>query len=266
MEAAMELHSPGPNVHRGGSVGKTLSRTTLAVGKMVFAITLTQTGLVNSAAADPIQPTITVLDTLGAATPTTVFSVFGSGGFTLGDGAVVGPRFDITRRTVLTEVGAFVNNCRAIAEGVPDCPNTSPLVVQIRPSLDGLPDPSRLLASFTLSHDDDPLHVSFESASMRLLLPQGSYFALFAAQKSDVGFLLRSALDPFTYWPQLADVGFLSASGVDVSRQFAPVRILGEAAPVPEPATLTLLSAGFAAAGLRKGAAERRKRKQARRE
>jgi hypothetical protein len=159
-----------------------------------------------------------------------------------------------------------VNNCRVIAEGVPDCPNTLPLVVQLRPSLGGRPDPSKLIASFTLSPDDDPLHVSFESASMRLLLARGSYFALFTAQKSDVGFLLGSASDPFAYSPQLTDVGFVSASAVDVSRQFASVRILGEAAPVPEPATLTLLSAGFAAAGLRKGTASRRKRKQARRE
>jgi hypothetical protein len=128
-----------------------------------------------------------------------------------------------------------------------------------------MPDPSRLIASFTLSHDDDPLHVSFESASMRLLLARGSYFALFSAQRSDVGYLLTGALDPFKYSPELADVGFVSELGVDVSRQFASVRILGEAAPVPEPATLTLLSAGFAAAVLRKGAAGRRKRKQARR-
>lgn len=245
-------------------MSRSRSRIIPPLGTIVVAIALAHTALVDSAAADPIHPnTTTVFDSLGEAAPTTVFSIFGAGGQTIGDGVSVGPRFDITNRTVLTRVGAFLNNCRAISEGVPDCPNTMPLRVQLRPSLGGLPDPSRLLASFTLSHDNDPLNVSFESAPMRVLLGPGSYFALFAAQGSDTGFLLTSALVPFPYSPPRTDLGLVSPSRVDVSRQFAAVQILGEAAPVPEPATLTLLSAGFAAAVLRKRTAGRRERNRA---
>lgn len=230
-------------------------RTSVFPGTILLLAPVLLTAFAAPAAGEPISAnTITLLDTLGPAAPSTVFSVFGIGGLTIGDG-LVGPRFDITAPTVVTHVGGFVNNCRTIIASVPDCPNTLPLVVHLRPSVAGAPDPSTLLASFTLSHDDDPLRVSFESASLRLLLAPGSYFALFGAQGNDTGFLLTSASDPFSYVAGSTDMGFMTASGaVSASPLFGAVRILGEpaSAPVPEPSTLTLLSIGIAAAGWRK--------------
>jgi hypothetical protein len=139
--------------------------------------------------------TVTVVDTLGTATPKTTFSVFGSGGIAISNEQFVGPQFTLTHRSVLTKVGAFINNCRSILSGVPQCPNTLPFVVQIRRSVNGMPDPSLLIAAAPLTHDNDPLIVSFESAEFDdIPLEAGTYFALFAPQQAaDAGFLLGSA-------------------------------------------------------------------------
>ncbi len=143
--------------------------------------------------------TATVLDSLGDATPATAFSVFGSGGAVISPLQLAGAEFVLRKRTVVTEIGGFLNNCKTIISGVAQCPDTRPFVVQVRPSRNGLPDPVKVLATFELSHDNDPTLVSYESARMRLRLPAGRYFALFAAQGSDVGFLLSSASSPFSY-------------------------------------------------------------------
>jgi hypothetical protein len=109
---------------------------------------------------------VTVLNTLGTATPKTTFSVFGTGGIAIFREQFVGPQFTLARRSVLTKVGAFVNNCKSIISGVPQCPNALPFVVQIRRSINGMPDPSLLIAAAPLSHDNNPLIVSFESAGL----------------------------------------------------------------------------------------------------
>jgi hypothetical protein len=103
--------------------------------------------------------------------------------------------------------------------------------VQIRPATTlGVPNASVLLASFVLSHDNDPLTVSFESVDVNLLLQPGSYFALFAPQGADQGFLLRQATIPFDYHAGSITEGVLNplTSNASVSQQFAAVRILGE--------------------------------------
>jgi hypothetical protein len=173
--------------------------------------------------------TLSLVDALGAASPATHFSVFGSSGWTINSSQIVGPEFTLTQTTTITEIGGFVNNCASIDEGSPQCPGTVPFKVQIRPSRNGIPDPATVLASFTLSHDDDPLVISYESVSPNLTLGPGRYFALFAPQGSDTGFLLDSATDPFNYRPEVSTLGFLDP-GTRISFTLAEVgavRILG---------------------------------------
>lgn len=92
-----------------------------------------------------------------------------------------------------------------------------------------MPDASTVLASFSLSHDNDPLTISYESVALNLTLAPGSYFALFAPQNEDQGFLLRGATIPFDYQAGLINLGVLNplTGNVSASQQFGAVRILG---------------------------------------
>jgi len=140
-------------------------------------------------------------------------------------------------RTTLTEIGGYLNNCETIVAGNPQCPETKPLVVEIRPAKDGAPDPDVLLASFELSHDNDPLTVSYESASPHLELSPGTYFALFGPQQDqDVGFLLGSASIPFSFTPSTIILGNIAPDRVLVDEVPAAVRILGRTVAVCDPA------------------------------
>lgn len=170
-----------------------------------------------------------VVDTLGAATPATQFSVLGSSGEAILSSQFVGPQFTLAQETVITEVGGFVNNCKVIVSGVPECPGTVPFTVQIRPSVNGAPDASTVLATFVLSHDNEPLIISYESISTNLTLEAGIYFALFAPQDGDGGSLLDSASDPFNYQSGLTTLGFLDpTTGTSFATQLhGAVRILG---------------------------------------
>ncbi len=178
----------------------------------------------------PTRAIVSIVDTLGAATPTTQFSVVGSGGVSLLSSQFVGPEFTLAQPTTLTEIGGFVNNCGSIVAGKPQCPATLPFTVQIRPSTNGVPDASNVLASFVLSHDNDPLVVSCEKVAIDLTLPAGTYFVLFTPQSSDGGLLLGTASSPFNYQAGLTKMGFLNPStgGSSASQQFGAVRILGK--------------------------------------
>jgi hypothetical protein len=166
--------------------------------KKLLAITFTMAvalaGLASTgASAQPGDP-LTLVDTLGTATPTTTFDFAGGAGQSLSAEQKLGPRFVLTQPTVITEIGGIVNNCETILAGVPQCPDTAPLVVQIVPvSGDGLPDVQNVLATFVLSHDNDPLTLSYESVNPNLQLDAGTYFALFGSQNEDVGALLANA-------------------------------------------------------------------------
>lgn len=178
--------------------------------------------------------TVSIADTLGAATPATHFSVFGATGFIFFSAHHVGPVFTLTKPTTLTEIGAFVNTCAVTS--VPICPAAPPLTIQIRPAPTDVSDASTVLASFVLSSDNDPLLVSFESVSVNLPLKPGTYFATVSPQNvdpnnNDVGLLLGGATSPFNYTAGLIDVAvffpFDGASGVHADTP-AAVRILGE--------------------------------------
>jgi len=195
-----------------------------------FVVTLIAGLLLFASVVPGNTATISIVDSLGVATPDTQFSTFAAGTSIL-PSQFVGPKFTLTQPTTLTEIGAFVNNCISIIGGVPQCPNTLPFTVQIRPATTlGVPNASVVLATFTLSHDNDPLTVSFESVSINLLLQPGSYFALFAPQGADQGFLLAQAFSGAGYQAGLIQMGALNpfTSNANVSSQFGAVRILGE--------------------------------------
>jgi len=121
--------------------------------------------------------TITIVDTLGVATPATTFSIFGAGGISIGHGWRVGPRFVLTAPTVVTEIGGFLShwgNCNN------SCPSQLPFTVEIRRAVNGLPDPLNVIATFTYPRDDHPTVISYESVAPKILLGAGTYFALFA--------------------------------------------------------------------------------------
>src|SRR5215207_2534609 len=103
----------------------------------------------------------TVLDGLNGRDPSASLSVFGTAGISIFRTQHSGPEFVLTTPTTITEIGGFVNNCGEIAAGVPECPDASPLIVEIRPATDGRPDPHVVIASFPLTDDGDPLLVSY---------------------------------------------------------------------------------------------------------
>lgn len=175
---------------------------------------------------------ITIVDTLGEATPSTRFSPFGSGGPTISASTQrIGPKFTLTQRTRITEIGAFVDHVR-FGDECPFslCAPTFPLAVEIHPSRDGVPDISTVIASFLLSEDFDPLVISYSSVNPNLVLEPGTYFAIFVPRPENIGFILGSAFFPFPYLPEVAVLGIIDLS---IPRAFltevpAAVRILGK--------------------------------------
>jgi hypothetical protein len=187
----------------------------------------------------------TIVDTLGTATTSTIFSVFGTGGISISAGfQEVGPAFTLSSPTVITEIGGFMNNCRMIVDFMAECPDRMPFLVDILPSVNGIPDEDAVPFVFSLRVNlTDPLTVSFVSVDTDLLLPAGSYFALFVAQGTDVGGLLSNALDG-AYQAGQVELGVLDQSGPSAGVYMAAVQILGS--PVPEPLPILLVAAGLA--------------------
>jgi hypothetical protein len=171
-----------------------------------------------------------IVDTLGAATPSTRFGVFGAGGPAVDSRQFVGPEFMLTQPTVITEIGGFFGNC-GFQLGVPQCPEIAQFMVQIRPSTNGIPDPSIILASYPLSTNDDVFAVTYQSIAIHLPLQAGTYFAIFAPLRDDMGgYILAGATDPFLYEAGRLTQGVLDLpTGRSFVDEQAPeaVRILG---------------------------------------
>jgi hypothetical protein len=180
-----------------------------------------------------------IIDTLGDATPATQFSILGHGGVAIRPTQFIGPQISLTQPTVLTEIGTFLNSPTG----------SGPFTVRIYRSKAGLPDPQALLTTLILSHDREPLVVSYESVSTRLVLAPGTYFALFAPPDGDngEGDLLAAARTPFDYRAGPTTLACLGAScgSQTVFDGFAAVRILGEPVkPSPNPTSFFPLDSG----------------------
>ena len=147
------------------------------------------------------------------------FSPSGSGGGSILTTQYQGPQFTLTQITMITEVGAFMNHFG---------PGTQPFRVVIVRSTNGVPDFSSVLGSFLLTSDGDLTKISYESAVMNLVLKPGSYFALFAPQGNDEGFILNSS-GPFL--AGLLNMGSVDPTGAvpaQASLQYAAVTVRGK--------------------------------------
>src|SRR5689334_15098017 len=121
-----------------------------------------------------------LVDSLGTFSASSTYSVFGAGALTVSRYQAVGPRIILDQPKVITEIGAMANSA-------------FPLIVQIRPSLNGVPNPSAVIASFALSFDNDPYTFSYESVKPNLTLPAGTYFVIFTTQtEEDIAGMLQT--------------------------------------------------------------------------
>ena len=169
-------------------------------------------------AADVILDSINGLDT------SQIYSVFGSAGIALASQDIVGPQFTLTQPTLLTSVGAFVSHCGDIENGVPNCPNRLPFLVEIVGDTSGDPDLTKVYGIYSLPIQPDPLTIAFESVNPYLLLAPGTYYALFAGQLGDEGSLISLADGYQQLAVSLASAGPSPATSY-VSEADAAVRI-----------------------------------------
>jgi hypothetical protein len=232
------LNTPSSGVARLKGLARALDGSFPVMKPITLALMAACSLIMPAMAASPAPPTITILNTLGAATPATKFSVFGSAGISILRGTIltqsVGPMFTLTQETVITEIGGFLNDGDFI-NGVLQPPfNLLPFIVQIRPPLGVGVDPSTVLATFVLSSDNNPAIISYESVGTKLILEAGTYFAMFARQEAlgavQGGFLLESAQIPFVYTAGTTTLGVLSSDPLVGKATFpepAAVRILG---------------------------------------
>lgn len=196
-----------------------------------FIATVLAALFVFSGVAPVAGATITVFDSLGTATPASQFVATTTGGHSILEDQFVGVQFTVTQPTTLTEIGGFVNKLCG-----PVC-SATPLTVQIRPAVNGVPDLSTVRGSFSLTDDGDPTLVSYESVliNLPLQLEPGTYFALFAPHDDDEGSLISNAFLPFFQAPSVT-LGILKPlTGISFAAEhFAAVRILGEIEDVPD--------------------------------
>lgn len=140
-----------------------------AAASLVLALTAT------ADAAPGRTPTVlTLADTLGAAGTSGRLAQGASNGYEVAFDQSVGLLFEVTRPTVLTEAGGFVQDPFSF-------PNGGDVIVEIHPAgPDGAPDRDVVIASAPVSHRLDPGFLTYQSARFATLLAPGTYYALFA--------------------------------------------------------------------------------------
>lgn len=189
----------------------------------------------------------TILDTLGEASAEDAFSFFGSSGPLIGTAQegpwtlAVGPRFTLTKPMIITELGAFVNNCLEVTGGTAECDAPPPVSVSIHRANGDYPAPEASAPALALSDDADPLSYAYESTHGEIRLEPGSYFALFALPLGAAGNLLANASEPYSYQAEEADVGFLQSEATPLPLWSATpiaVRIVGQAVESADPREL----------------------------
>jgi hypothetical protein len=118
---------------------------------------------------------VTLLDNLGDADSRSRIAEEGRDGYSVAFDQSVGLLFHVTRPTVVTEVGGFVQSRASFTPGPAD------VIVEIHPTLpDGRPDRDSVLAAAPVSPQEDPLFITFQRARFRTFLRPGDYYALFA--------------------------------------------------------------------------------------
>jgi hypothetical protein len=173
----------------------------------------------------------TIIHTLGDVPLTTKFKIPGSSGTLLESDRSIGPEFTLTRPTTITEIGSFIESCYPSIKGLPkECTRDAAVVVNIHLALNGSVDPSAIIASYTLSNDNDPSSISYESARVSLRLEAGTYYAIFSGTAANA-VVLSWASDPVQYSCKSGRVGSIrkSSAAVSTDSQFFGVRILGTA-------------------------------------
>ncbi len=170
----------------------------------------------------------TLVNTLGTFSTSAEFSLGGVGGLSVARYQSVGPRLILDEPKVISEIGAIAFS-------------PLPLIVQVRPSLNDAPDPSKVIASYLLSHRQPPAF-RYESVSPNLLLPAGTYFVLFVSQPNlytEAGGM-EGAISQTRGAQRASSFAAGSLNTVTGESRFseaetAAVRVLGCRPPGPEP-------------------------------
>ena len=207
---------------------KSPNQMPFVIGAMIvltlfFALPATPTIAFETQQVDTPDDCVTVVDTLGIATTQSKFLLEGSGGTSILPTQFIGPRFTLTQSAVLSEIGGFINR---FTPPSPQCANPLPFEVQIRPQLGDSPDPNTVIASFTLSDDNDTSVWSYESVSVNLALPAGTYFAVFASPTCEVGAVLGQASLPFFYIAGSVPMGAVYTHPCPMCQTFSPSQFL----------------------------------------
>jgi hypothetical protein len=126
-------------------------------------------------AAPPRDPAVvTLADTLGAAGTTGRITEQSRDGSAVAFDQSVGLAFEVTRPTLLTEVGGYVQSDSSTQPPVE-------VVVEIHPARPNLaPNRDVVLASAPVEPQADPRFVTYQRALFATVLQPGTYYALFA--------------------------------------------------------------------------------------